>query len=71
MEKSAVLSMNVTRVVPLSMRVPRVGHSETGRYDAEGEYDLVLRPVLSNTVANSVAARLSMLTMTRVTTGMC
>lgn len=60
--KSAVLSMNTTTRLPLSIMLPKVGQSLNARVPAFGEKAYWSRPAEVNDWANVVAGRLSMLT---------
>ena len=66
--KSAVVDKKVTKRVPASIRLPRVGQPLAGKEADWGEYDMESSPAATNTEANCVAARLSELTISRVTT---
>jgi len=67
--KLAVVDKKVTKRVPASTRLPRVGQPLAGREADWGEYDMESTPAAANTEANCVGARLSELTISRVTTG--
>jgi len=67
--KLAVVDKKVTNRVPASTRLPRVGQPLAGKEADWGEYDIASTPAATNIEANRVAARLSELTISRVTTG--
>ena len=67
--KLAVVDKKVTKQVLASIRLPRVGQPLAGKEADGGEYEEVSTPAVVNTEANCVGARLSELTISRVTTG--
>lgn len=66
--KLAVVDRKVTNRVPASIRRPSVGQPLAGKDADWGEYDIESTPAATNTEANCVAARLSELTISKVTT---
>jgi len=66
--KLAVVDKKVIKRVPASIRLPSVGQPLAVKEADWGEYDKVLTPAPTNTEANCAAARLSELTISRVTT---